>query len=382
VADATPNPVTCGDGTKIVDGSCVADGSQCGPGTRFENGVCVVADPAVPVVCGPGTVEVDGQCVANCGPGTVLKDGMCVPEAGLTCGPGTNEVDGVCVPDVACGPGTVLAGNQCVPATGAWYDIRIGSGPINADGYSKVPFLALGRNADGSPATVPVVITLTRASAGTLSPAATTLGQLGTSGYLTPCNAATSTACAGTARLQLALASNPSAIVATSEEFSLVAPTGVGNNAPCLGSPNALFFDGTGYIFTGTQTVTLGTFTATAPTSTGQPAGSTSHVSAHVTPSMSSQGAWWDLDFSSEQLGMPLTTQVYNNAERWPFQPPNVPGLSVDGDGRGCNQLSGRFQIHRLVMNGTTLKEFLATFEQFCEKQPSNVLRGCVHVSL
>jgi hypothetical protein len=32
-------------------------------------------------------------------------------------------------------------------------------------------------------------------------------------------------------------------------------------------------------------------------------------------------------------------------------------------------------------MNNNTLTEFLATFEQFCEKQPSNVLRGCIHVT-
>ncbi len=69
---------------------------------------------------------------------------------------------------------------------------------------------------------------------------------------------------------------------------------------------------------------------------------------------------------------------MYPTAERYPFQPAGVAGLSVTGDGRGCNQSSGRFQIHKLTMSGGAVVEFVATFEQFCEKSPSNVLRGCV----
>jgi hypothetical protein len=30
-------------------------------------------------------------------------------------------------------------------------------------------------------------------------------------------------------------------------------------------------------------------------------------------------------------------------------------------------------------MTSGQVSEFVATFEQFCEQQPSNVLRGCIH---
>jgi hypothetical protein len=74
----------------------------------------------------------------------------------------------------------------------------------------------------------------------------------------------------------------------------------------------------------------------------------------------------------------PLTTQVYNGAERFPFEPDGQPGLSVSGDGRGCNELTGRFEIHRLTFVSNRLTDFVATWEQFCENSPSYVLRGCV----
>jgi len=99
-----PPPRTCGEGTELVDGSCVAVEApdvECGPGTTNDNGTCVTSD----VDCGPGTELVDGQCVPSDGPRPT------------TCGPGTENVDGVCVPltpDDVCGPGTVLRNGSCV----------------------------------------------------------------------------------------------------------------------------------------------------------------------------------------------------------------------------------------------------------------------------
>jgi len=370
---------TCGSGTTEVNGQCVPDGSQCGLGTRLEFGRCVVADVQVPMTCGPGTREESGTCVADCGPGTRLDGTTCVSVGELTCGPGTKVQDGTCVPEVACGPGTVLSGNQCVPSTGAWYDIRIGALSVPANGYTKVPFLALGRTATGSPATDDVIVTLSRSSAGSASPSSLTLTSLGAMGYLVPCSSAASTACEGPARLQLALASNPNQIVATSEEFTLVAPSGVGSMAPCMAYKNALFFDGNGYIFKGTQVVSQGAFTRQSPTAGSGSA--TDFVSYRVEPTLSTQGSWWYLDFSSRKLQQMLNEQVYVNAERYPFEPVGQPGLSVTGSGRGCNQSSGSFQIHKLGFVNDTLVHFEATFEQFCEKNPSNWLRGCIRIA-
>lgn len=61
----------------------------------------------------------------TCGMGTTLVDGMCVAGAGsgATCGSGTTLVNGVCVGDggstTTCGPGTVMQGDECVADTTA-----------------------------------------------------------------------------------------------------------------------------------------------------------------------------------------------------------------------------------------------------------------------
>jgi len=377
--------LSCGAGTHLEGNRCFADtaGLACGAGTTEQAGVCVgtlqcgagtvqqgtACIPVSAVTCGAGTELQGTECVAavSCGPGTALDGGVCVP----ACGPGTVLDGGGCV-SVSCGPGTALDGGVCVAVPGGWYEVRIGATSIPADGVTKIPVLALGRLPDGTPATDAVTLAVNPTTAGSVQTPSLVLGQLGVTTWFTPCNSATSSACVGTARVQMRLASAPTAVVAESQEFSLVAPAGVGSTAPCDPYANALFFDGSGYIFTGTQTVTVGSFSSS---SQGTPP---TMVHIAVTPSMSSQGAWWDVYLAAPSGSGPLIAQVYPTAERWPFQPPGVAGLSVTGDGRGCNTSSGRFQVHRLVADGGQVDELEATFEQFCEKQRANVLRGCV----
>jgi hypothetical protein len=78
-------------------------------------------------------------------------------------------------------------------------------------------------------------------------------------------------------------------------------------------------------------------------------------------------GGWWYVDFAAPS-GEQLVPGAYEGATRWPFSPPTAPGLSVSGDGRGCNTLTGRFDVidahygpHGYV------ERFHATFEQHCE---------------
>ncbi len=360
--------LTCGSGTTEKNGACVSMGFECGPGTHVEGLFCV-ASVATP--CGVGTHELMGKCVPDvtCGAGTKSVGGMCVPSSGLSCGMGTQEVNGACVSAVSCGAGTTLMGSQCTASISAWYDVRLATNQVPGDGFTRIQVLGLGRNADGTPKLDAVVFTISRASAGTLNPTAATLAPLGANVMLTPC-ATPSATCLGPATINLALASNPSVVVA-SADFEIVAPPGVGSPANCLPYPKAMFFDGMGYIFTGTMLVTQGTFTNF--NSQAMP----KVISIHVDPSATSQGAWWDLDFAAPSA-LTLGEQVYNGASRYPFQPPTMPGLDVGGDGRGCNQSLGRFEIQKLTMTGTTLTELVATFEQFCENQPTNVIRGCV----
>lgn len=370
-----PDRVVCGAGTIEQAGACVAT-LECGAGTRQSGTVCVASSG---LRCGAGTVEQAGVCVSTltCAAGTVQQGTSCVPGGStVTCGPGTTQVGSTCIPStgISCGAGTQLDGTTCVPAMpadGGWYEVRIGATSIPADGYTKIPVLAIGRLPSGAPATDAVLVSVSRPTAGTLLMPSLQLGPLGSTTWFTPCSMATAS-CAGTAKLELRLTADPLVIVAESELFTLIAPPGVGSTAPCDPSPNALFFDGMGYIFTGTQLVTQGTF------SPNTASGSGNVISFSINPSSSTQGQWWSVDFAAPSGAGPLAPQVYPMAERYPFQAPGSAGLDVTGDGRGCNQSSGRFEIHKLTISNGQLTEFLATFEQFCEKQQSNVLRGCV----
>src|SRR5262249_102733 len=78
-------------------------------------------------------------------------------------------------------------------------------------------------------------------------------------------------------------------------------------------------------------------------------------------------GHWWNLDFAAP-FDATLTPGTYANATRWPFQASGVPGLSVSGDGRGSNTLTGSFTVTQALYaaDGTVLR-FAANFEQHSE---------------
>ncbi|WP_417908504.1 hypothetical protein [Candidatus Electronema sp. PJ] len=76
---------------------------------------------------------------------------------------------------------------------------------------------------------------------------------------------------------------------------------------------------------------------------------------------------WWDANFAAPGDVL-LQVGVYENATRFPFQASNVPGLDFSGDGRGCNELTGRFEVKEIVYGaGDTITSFAADFEQHCE---------------
>src|SRR5262249_17940666 len=63
-----------------------------------------------------------------------------------------------------------------------------------------------------------------------------------------------------------------------------------------------------------------------------------------------------------------LVAGTYEGATRYPFQSPTVPGLSISGDGRGCNTLTGRFVVLDVTYGPTgDVLGFAADFEQHCE---------------
>jgi hypothetical protein len=393
----------CGTGAHYEKGTCVVD-AVCGPGTTLVGSTCVVAadayvaaDATTGVSCGVGTHldgetcvldAVDGGSEVSCGIDTHLEGSVCVSDhpdgGGVSCDAGTHLDGGTCVAnatdanvETTCGPDAGLDGEPCAPAPdggAAQFIVRVGTTTIGADGYSSIPVVILGTDASGNPSTATVVLDTSRAGAGIVSPATVTLTPTGATVYFTPCSASASMWCAGKVRITLALASAPTVVVAESQELTLVAPTGIGSDSPCLVGGNVIFYNGDAgdYIFSGMETITQGQWSATS---------SSTNVHVSVTPTDPSQGLWWDLYFDSSQLSMPLAPQVYTEAERWPFESPGHPGLDVSGDGRGCNTVTGSFQIEDLTLTSGTLTSFTATFEHHCEGGTPAV-RGCVHYGM
>ena len=104
--------------------------------------------------------------------------------------------------------------------------------------------------------------------------------------------------------------------------------------------------------------------TASFQTSSSQ---ENNHVGGHLFPF---DGGVWFFEFAAPD-GQPLVPGVYEGATRWPFQASSVPGLSISGDGRGCNTLTGRFEVLEAVYGPLGYVErFHATFEQHCEGAP------------
>jgi hypothetical protein len=107
--------------------------------------------------------------------------------------------------------------------------------------------------------------------------------------------------------------------------------------------------------------------------------GSTDDRIVHVNVN-GANGDWWYLDIAAPQ-GQTLTPGTYTGATRYPFQEADDPGLSFDGNGRGCNTLTGSFTVQQAVFgpNGY-VRDFDATFEQHCEGSDA-ALRGEVHIT-
>lgn len=75
----------------------------------------------------------------------------------------------------------------------------------------------------------------------------------------------------------------------------------------------------------------------------------------------------WSLDLAAPQHRT-IQPGRYGPAERIPFQPARKAGLTMSGDGRGCNTLTGRFYVHQVAYGADGKVEALAAdFEQHCD---------------
>lgn len=115
---------------------------------------------------------------------------------------------------------------------------------------------------------------------------------------------------------------------------------------------------------------------------------SNSVITASVSPDDNSitvdinAGTSWELNFAAPQ-GQALTAgTVYDNAARYPFQSPTQPGLSLFGDGHGCNTVTGSFTVISATFGPYGwIQSFDATFIQHCEGDPNSAATGEVVLS-
>ncbi len=111
--------------------------------------------------------------------------------------------------------------------------------------------------------------------------------------------------------------------------------------------------------------------------------GNVDFVRIYVDNVSTADGLFWGLDFGTNQLHRPMAPGSYQNAERASFAGVGHPGLDVGGDGRGCNTLTGSFEVHYVTIDysrGTPrLTAFAASFVQYCEGMTRNgALRGTI----
>jgi len=86
-------------------------------------------------------------------------------------------------------------------------------------------------------------------------------------------------------------------------------------------------------------------------------------------------GDFW-IAVLSGPSGEPLTPGTYEGARR--FGDAGTPGLDVGGNGRGCNQTTGRFVVHEIAYDlRGDVAAFAADFEQHCEGADP-ALRGAI----
>jgi hypothetical protein len=76
----------------------------------------------------------------------------------------------------------------------------------------------------------------------------------------------------------------------------------------------------------------------------------------------------WSFDFAAPR-DKELMVGEYLSAQRAAFQNPVKPGIDISGAGRGCNTISGKFDVTQIeFLDSKTPIRFAAEFEQHCDE--------------
>lgn len=87
----------------------------------------------------------------------------------------------------------------------------------------------------------------------------------------------------------------------------------------------------------------------------------------------------WTLTLAAPE-GASLAAGLYEHAQRAAFHNPTRPGLDFSGAGRGCNTLSGQFNIVLIAFDKhDQVDRLVATFEQHCDGKAA-ALRGSLEL--
>jgi hypothetical protein len=89
---------------------------------------------------------------------------------------------------------------------------------------------------------------------------------------------------------------------------------------------------------------------------------------------------WWNGDFAGMSNLSRLVPGYYGGLQRYPFNNPVKGGLNWDGDGRGCNTLTGWFVVDKVTYDQNAMTELDLRFEQHCEGSYT-ALHGKLHWS-
>ena len=92
--------------------------------------------------------------------------------------------------------------------------------------------------------------------------------------------------------------------------------------------------------------------------------GSPGYVTVNV--SGGTFGDYYSMDFAAPP-GAALAPGYFTRAQRAPFREAGRPGIDISGSGRGCNEISGLFQVKDIAFTGSTLTRLWIIYEQHCE---------------
>ena len=92
-------------------------------------------------------------------------------------------------------------------------------------------------------------------------------------------------------------------------------------------------------------------------------------TAAYVSVSASGGPSGISLGFEfAAQPGHVLQPGYYDGAQRAPFREPGHPGIDIFGDGRGCNETTGRFEVRDIATDAAgVVTRLWVIFEQHCE---------------